>query len=131
MKKASKTPEGQRLLKEWQRRLGLLDWRLLLCENVHPDNMDEQGCTGCISYTESIKCGRVQILDPDFYVDRMVPFDFEQTLVHELLHAKLALLDDSSDLASRVLHQMIDDLARALVDAKRAGEKLGQSKKNT
>lgn len=123
MKNVHQTKEGQQLLKEWQERLGLQDWRLLLVENVHPDNMDEQGCSGCISYTESTKCGRIQLLDPKYYEGRMVPYDREQTLVHELLHAKLALLDDTGTVTDRILHQAIDDLARALVGAKRAGQK--------
>lgn len=125
--KKTQTKEGQAWLKEWQERLGLQDWRLLLIENVHPDEMDERDCNGCISYTESIKCGRIQLLDPKYYEGRMVPYDREQTLVHELLHAKLALLDDRDDLSSRLLHQMIDDLARALVGAKRANGKKPKS----
>jgi phage shock protein A len=52
----------------------------------------------------------------------MIPFDFEKTLVHELLHLKFSLLADKvEDMQSRYVHQMIDEMARSLVDAKRCG----------
>jgi hypothetical protein len=51
----------------------------------------------------------------------MIPFDFEVVLVHELLHLKFALLSDNSDcnIESRYVHQLIDEMARSFVDAKR------------
>ena len=52
----------------------------------------------------------------------MVPLDWEKTLVHELLHLKTCLVSSNvPDLQERVMHQMIDDLARAFVSAKRSG----------
>lgn len=111
---------GRRLLREWQVRLGLTDWVIRLVDNCAPDDMVLEGAAGCTDWTESIKSARIEILDPTYYGERIVPFDYEKTLVHELLHLKTCLLTDTADtLQARVGHQIIDDLARALVDAKR------------
>lgn len=110
------------LLSEWQTRLGLTDWRIKLKHKCSPDEMEIENAAGCTSWCESIKSARVEILDPKYYGDRVVPFDWEKTLVHELLHLKLSLISSEVDaLQERVTHQMIDDLARAMVDAKRRG----------
>lgn len=114
----SKNPNA--LLKEWQKRLGLQEWRIKLCPKCKPDEMELENVVGCTSWCESIKSAKVQILDPEYYGDRIVPFEFEKTLVHELLHLKLCLVSSEvDDLQERVMHQIIDDLARALVDARR------------
>lgn len=110
------------LLEEWQKRLGLQDWRIKLCNNCKPDEMTMKDVAGCTEWTESIKTARIEIIDPQYYGERIVPFDFEKTLVHELLHLKTCLVSDQVyDLQARYMHQMIDDLARAFVDAKRGG----------
>ena len=73
---------------------------------------------------ETTKTARVEILDPAYYrdEDRICAFDWEKTLVHELLHLKTCLVSSNvPDLQERYMHQMIDDLARAFVDAKRNG----------
>lgn len=115
----SKNPNA--LLKEWQKRLGLQDWRIKLCAKCKPDEMELEHVAGCTSWCESIKSAKIQILDPEYYGDRIVLFDFEKTLVHELLHLKLCLVSSEvDDLQERVMHQIIDDLARAFVDARRA-----------
>ena len=112
------------LIDEWQKRLGLQDWRIKLNDNCKPDEMAMQDVAGCTEWSESIKTARIEIIDPQYYGDRVVPFDYEKTLVHELLHLKTSLVSDGvDDLQARYMHQMIDDLARAFVDAKRCGEK--------
>ena len=108
------------LLAEWKARLGLGDWRIKLLDKCVPEDMTLQGASGCTDWTEAIKTARIEILDPAYYGDRIVPFDWEKTLVHELLHLKLSLVADNvDDLQARYMHQLIDDLARAFVDAKR------------
>jgi hypothetical protein len=108
------------LLAEWQERLGMTDWRIKLKPKCKPEEMAQEG-SGCVEWSESIKSARIEILDPAYYGKRVVPFDWEKTLVHELLHLKTSLVSDSVDkLQERVMHQMIDDLARALVSAKRS-----------
>ena len=115
------TEKGESLLAEWKERLGLTEWRIKLVDNCEPDEMTLENCAGCTDWNETIKTARVEILDPKFYGERIVPFDYEKTLVHELLHLKTCLVSDKvDDLQARYMHQMIDDLARAFVDAKRA-----------
>ena len=110
------------LLKEWQNRLGLQDWHITLLENCRPENMSMQDVVGYTTWTESTKSAVIEILDEKFFPKGAAarPYDFERTLVHELLHCKMSLLsDDDQSVQYRVCHQIIDDLARALVDAKR------------
>lgn len=109
------------LLAEWQERLGLTDWRIMLKTKCKPEEMAQEG-SGCVEWSEAIKSARIEIIDPKYYGERIVPFDWEKTLVHELLHLKTSLVSDCVDkLQERVMHQMIDDLARAFVSAKRCG----------
>lgn len=108
------------LLKEWQIRLGLQDWRIKLVANCKPNEMELENCAGCTDWAESIKTARIEILDKSYYGERIVPFDFEKTLVHELLHLKLCLVSNNVDeFQERYMHQIIDDLARAFIDTKR------------
>ena len=114
-------PEEFALLLEWKQRLELMDWIITLQTDMHPDNMILSGACGCTSWEESIKAAQIQIADPAKLPDQLRQFDFEETLVHELLHIKTSLLstDDEKSLQDRILHQLIDDLSRALVAAKR------------
>ena len=115
-------PEELKLLEEWSTRFGLQDWLITLETNVKPEDMVMNDADGCIHYTETVKAARIQIIDPSLRKDALRPFNFEETLVHELLHIKLCLLEQGEDwdneIQLRVLHQLIDDLARAFVDAK-------------
>lgn len=112
--------EHKDLLREWKARLGLYDWRIVVEDNCRPEDMTLQDCAGCVEWTEGIKTAKIQMIDPRFYGDRLVPFDYEKTLVHELLHLKTSLISSNcGDLQERVTHILIDDLARALVAAKR------------
>lgn len=109
------------LLAEWQERLGLQDWRIRLKPKCKPEEMALENCAGCTDWSETVKTARIEIMDPAYYGERVVPFDWEKTLVHELLHLKTCLVSSNvPELQERVMHQMIDDLARALVSAKRS-----------
>ena len=110
------------LLDEWKARLGLQEWRIKLKPKCRPEDMELENVAGCTAWSEAVKTARIEIVDPKYYGDRIIPFDWEKTLVHELLHLKTCLVSDGvSELQVRVMHQMIDDLARALVSAKRSG----------
>lgn len=110
------------LLEEWQERLFLNAWRITLRPKCKPDDMTD-GCWGSTEWVEVNKTARIDIVDPNCLTDKMIPFDFEEVLVHELLHLKFCLLSDNSDdnMESRYVHQLIDEMARAFVDAKRSG----------
>lgn len=108
-------------LRKWQKRLGLMDWRIFLRVDVHPQDMALKDAAGTSDWREVGKTAVIQILGERYYGNRVVPFDPEKTLVHELLHLKFSLLTESeNDLRDRLVHQIIDDLARALVDAERS-----------
>jgi len=116
------------LLKEWQERLGLLDWAIKLKINCKQDEMDLGEVAGETEWSLSIKSASIKIISKEEYGERIVPYDFENILIHELLHLKFGLIDQKitsyeSDVAYEVRHQLIDDLARALVMAKRGETK--------
>ena len=110
------------LLKEWMDRLFLNDWRIGIYPFCKPEEMKNQdGVCGCVEAIEASKIATIQILDEKYYGKRIIPFDFEKTLVHELMHLKVSLLTEyNNDLQERLMHQLIDEMARALVDAKRS-----------
>ena len=117
-----KVPDELKLLDEWKTRLGLQDWYIVL-QNASQDKDLIGEADGDVEYIESTKSAIIRVIDPEIRKDGIRPFDFESILVHELLHCKTALLcngeDWEKDLQLRALHQVVDDIARALVDAKR------------
>lgn len=110
---------NEELLREWQARLGLTDWQILLQDELTADEMELDCCDGCCSMQEVNKTAVVQLLKPECYGERLLPYDEEKTIVHELLHIKFTLLDGVSDLHDRVLHQIVEEFARLLVRLKR------------
>lgn len=108
------------LLEEWQERLFLQAWRIIIRPKCKPDEM-QNGCWGSTEWEEVNKTARIDIVDPECLTDKMIPFDFETVLVHELLHLKFCLLSNETDsMSDRYVHQIIDEMARSLVDAKRS-----------
>ena len=108
-----------KLLKEWQHRLGLDDWKIVLKEDCSPNDMVLKDVVGETSFEEVNKCAVIRIITEKDYGDRIISFNFEKTLIHELLHLKFCLLSESgNDLQNRIVHQLIEDMAKALVDAK-------------
>ena len=124
---AKEMPRELKLLRYWTNLLGLQDWRIVLETDVKPENMELSNADGCISYEEVVKAAKIQIIDKNLREPSLQPFDFEETLVHELLHIKFCLLERGKKwekkLQLRLLHQYVDDLARALVSAKHYKEK--------
>lgn len=118
-----KENEVEKLLEEWQERLGLQDWNIILRYNCKKEDMELEDVNGESSWTTSRKVGVIRILNLKLCEDDIEEFDFEEILVHELLHLKFSLLEYGKDnyankVALEVRHQLIDDLARALVMAK-------------
>ena len=82
--------------------------------------MHDQNACGECTWDYIHKCAVINILNPKDYGERVVPFDKEKTLVHELLHCKFAMIDNSgNDIVDRHIHQLVEDLAKALVKANR------------
>lgn len=118
----------RKLLEEWKERLGLQDWAIILRYNCKQEDLELENVNGEAEWSTSLKSASIKIISKEVYGERMLEFDFEKTLVHELLHLKFALVDQKitsyeSDVAYEVRHQLIDDLARALVLAKRGETK--------
>ena len=110
------------MLAEWTKRLGLQDWAISLEVGCDPSDMRIQDSLGCTTWEESTKSAMIQIVDPEQVGELTRTFDLEQILVHELLHLKTSLLatrDNNETLTDRVLHQLIDDIARAMIDIKK------------
>lgn len=105
---------AQSRLAYWQKALRLTDWTIQLRINCHPEDMAVQDTAGATDWREAIKTASIDILDPIYYGERIVPFDFEKTLIHELLHLKMSFWCQSDELVSdRAMHQVIDELAKA------------------
>lgn len=114
----------QEKLLYWQSVLGLTDWRIKLKTDCFMSELVLQNAAGETEWSETIKTAYIRIVSSEEYGKRIVPFDPEKTLVHELLHLKFCLLGESgNNLQDRYVHQLIDDVARALVEAKRTEEK--------
>lgn len=119
----------EKLLNEWQERLGLQDWAIVLRYNCKFSDLDTEDSIGETLWSNTIKNATIRIVSKEEYGnDRTLPYDFEKTLVHELLHIKFGLIDImnsgyESKVVDELRHQLIDDLARALVMAKRRRNK--------
>ena len=117
------------LLNEWVERLGLQNWRIKLKINQDEEQMREN-TAGNVDFIEEIRCAVIKIIsESDYPKDSVLEYDFERILVHELLHIKFTLFDntrwlDETNMPDRHLHQLIDDMARALVCAKRGTLKI-------
>lgn len=111
------------LLKEWQHILHLDDWVIVLYDNCNPSDMNEQNNAGECNYDELHKCASILLIDKKYYGKRLKPYDKEKTLVHELLHIKFWFIDRSDNLLqNRMVHNLIDEMAVALVSVKRSKE---------
>lgn len=108
----------EELLEEWKKRLGLEEWTISLEDGLYELSLPD--CAGCTEWTEVNKTAKIQLIDEKAYGERIVPYDKEKTLVHELLHLKMCFLQESeNELQNRIVHQLIEDMAKALVSAKR------------
>ena len=110
----------KKMLKLWKNRLGLGDWKIKLNENVSPNDLISQNAFGECTYDTVHKVAEISIASEKDCQGRLVNFDKEKTLVHELLHCKFAIIDDSgNDIVDRFIHQLIEDLAKALIKTHR------------
>ena len=120
---------AEALLSEWTERLGLRDWEIHLAWQSTPSEMPEKDCSGCTTFVESTKEALIFIMYERFWESKPFKFDFEKTLVHELMHLKLCYVTDidENSCQARMMHAILDDIAKALVEAKRAGVKEGKA----
>jgi hypothetical protein len=119
------------LLNEWVERLGLQAWRIKLKTDVAEEDIPGENIAGHVKYDEELSAAVIYVIsEKDYPKDSILEYDAERTLVHELLHIKFSLWDDSryrdpDFMPDRYMHQLVDDMARALVCAKRGTLKIG------
>jgi hypothetical protein len=108
-----------KLAKEWQYRLRLNDWDVIV-EYAPPEGMSDAGVVGNCRCIQEHKNARLRLLHPKFYVGQAMTYsfrDFEHTLVHEFMHIHLDGLDIPKE-RMREEEQVINIVAGALVAAK-------------
>lgn len=117
--------EAEKLLDEWTDRLGLQDWEIHLAwkskQTEIPYKVNDGEVGGLAEYREAEKEALIYILDEEEANCEPFKFDFERNLVHELLHLKTSICTDTdhNSYQGRLMHQLVDDLAKAFVKAKR------------
>ena len=113
----------KKLRKEWQHRLDLDDWEILI-QKTRREDMSDESNQGEAHYFFVAKQALITILDPIDYINKPFKQDIEQTIVHELLHLKFAILDteDNTAWSNPLAHQLLNDMAKALVRAKRGSK---------
>lgn len=96
----------------WQKRLRLQDWDVeyRVCHAYEFENPADMGdCEQCVA----MKCARIRIANPDEWDhSRVMKYDTEQTIVHELLHLTFY---DAPGACSEHDERAINQVATALV----------------
>lgn len=112
------------LLLKWVSILKLSDWDIRFKWRCDPTRMAIQDSAGCTSYNDVCRQAVIEIADFNQYQPDMEGFepDYEQVLVHELMHLKMSILDTGeSEIQNKAVHILVDSLAQALVKANRGG----------
>lgn len=108
------------LFKKYVRILRLESWDIRFQWKVRADDMNINDSVGCNTYKHTSRQSIIQMLDSVDFNNTLFEYDYEVTLVHELLHIKFADVDDSGDqLRDKLMHQLINDMAIALVACSR------------
>lgn len=111
---------AQQLFEKWVAALGLQNWEIVFHWRTRSIDMPICDSAGCVNYELSGMRAVIDIVAEEDYPKSEFPMDYERALVHELLHLKLAALDDSGDgVHDKAVHMLVEELARALVKAKR------------
>ncbi len=126
MNEESMTQEkAEKLLDEWIDRLCLQDWEIHLAWKCKPEEipMDSE-VGGLAEFREAEKEATIYILDEKESKCEPFKFDFERNLVHELLHLKTSIVTEQepNSWQHRMMHQLVDDLAKAFVKTKRSAK---------
>lgn len=112
--------QARKLFDKWVAVLGLGNWEIVFRWRVRGVDMSIGDSVGCTEYELSGLKAIVSMIAEEDYPRSEFEYDYERTLVHELMHLKLAPLDDSGDgVHDKVVHMLVEELARALVGAKR------------
>ena len=116
--------ELQSCLEWWQKRLGLQDW---IIEGVLSDMKDDDETAGRCIHIPTDKVALIKINSNMSFIElheqRIMKSPMELTLVHELLHARISILENKegtyeAKIAETFEHTLIEDMAKALIMAK-------------
>lgn len=108
-----------RMFAYWSSVLYLSRWSIKFQWKVKATEMNCKDAFGCATFSKVTRLAVIQIIDQDDVTEPIGEFNYEKTLAHELLHLKMAFLDDSGDdLRDTLTHAMIDDLAVSFVKAR-------------
>lgn len=108
------------ILKEWVERLGLQRWAIKANLNAAPEDFSafDEIMAGETEWVAVTRRATIRILRKEAYSDPS-EYNFECTLVHELLHLVFSpFYPSTGDCLETVIHCIIEDMAVALVDAK-------------
>lgn len=112
------------LLGYWTDVLGLQEWNITLITNCSPNDMTLSGVAGETEWNDTLRTAVIRIIDSKDWGERVVPFNPEKILVHELLHLKFSALDESGDpLRDKLTHRLVEDFAKALTMVRLGGDK--------
>ena len=112
------------LLNEWKERLGLQEWVIILKINQKFEDLEQEEAIAETMSISSIKNATIRITDEKLNEGRSIKFDFEKILVHELLHVKFGIIETDVNsyetlVTYKLQHQILDDIANALIMTKR------------
>ena len=114
--------ELRQLCREWQKRLHLENWHILV-DIKRRDEFDIEDSQGEIHYQLCSADASISIVDHcDWPTDTLFKQDMEKTLVHELLHIPMAIFEPDEDdepIKHDLWEQFIETMARNLVSIKR------------
>ena len=110
------------IAKRWVYRLGLSEWAIGILV-VRDGEMPEVQCNGYTKTYTVQRVARIYLLDEKDHYRDSLPVDMEIALVHELLHVKWSNIgwQDGEHVMSILEHQLLHDIAKALVGAYRDG----------
>lgn len=113
------------LFQKWVKILQLGDWDIRFKWRCDPMRMAIPDSAGCTSYNDVCRQAVIEIADLNLYQTDMEDFkpDYEQILVHELMHLKMSILNtEENEIQNKAVHILVDAMARALVNASREGQ---------
>jgi hypothetical protein len=129
MSEENKVMSNNELAKFWEDKLRLSNWDIKYIFDCHRKDFVVGGRTGECATNYMLHSAIIKIADEtELFDDEREGFDFEQVLVHELLHLNFDLLygnrakrDECFDgnLSDEITHYVINTVACALVKTRR------------
>lgn len=114
--------ELEALLFEWQNRLCLTEWEIVL-KIVRRNEFGDEDNQGDITYNKLSGQAVIRILDPVDWENDLFNQDMEKALVHELLHLMWYGFepDDEESQENMLWHRRLETTAKIMVALKRGG----------